>query len=318
MNLMHKTNKEIETEVANIVRSEISLIIEGIFYFCEVVRRNLHLAGRHSSLFSYLVDLGYTRDQAFVRKDAVLLLIELPELKSAFVNRHLTMSSLHHMRQVFRRDQRRRKKEKLEPLTRERKLEVARQLSRESSRDTRRTLAEEFPECHGSRENTRPVAGGKTEILFCCSDDEHKAFEELKDLWGHKNHERSWQVLFADLAYDALKRRKAAMAKPVDMEKVGTPQALSYAEARTSYRNVHVERLVWNRAGNRCEHVDLLIGERCTCTHALQIDHVVPLALGGLDHPDNMRLLCGPHNRYAAWKQGLRRPGVESQWEFRF
>jgi hypothetical protein len=136
MNLAHKTNRQIEEELTRIVKSELSLVIEGVLYFCEVVKRNMHLAGRHSSLFTYLVDKGYTRDQALVRKDAVLLLIELPELKSEFVNRHLSMSALHHMRQIFRRELRRRKKAKLESLSRERKIEVARQVSRESSRDT--------------------------------------------------------------------------------------------------------------------------------------------------------------------------------------
>jgi hypothetical protein len=308
MNFAHKTNKEIEAEVTRIVGSELSLMIEGILYFCEVVQRKLHLAGRHSSLFSYLTNKGYTRDQALVRKDAVLLLLELPELKSDFVNRHLSMSALHHMRQIFRREQRRRKKAKLESLPRARKLEVARQLSQESSRDTRRILAEEFPECHGSRESTRAVAGNRTEIVFSCSAEELQMFEELKDLWGHKNHERSWAVLFADLAFDALKRRKDAMAKSINLEKVGTPQKISYAKARTRYRSVHVQRLVWNRAGHRCEHWDPLTGEHCECTHALEVDHIVPLALGGFDHPDNMRLLCGPHNRFAAWKHGLQQP----------
>ncbi len=145
MNLAHKTNKEIETEITRIVNSEFSLVIEGILYFCELVKRNLHLAGRHSSLFTYLVDKGFSRDQALVRKDAVLLLLELPELKSDFVRRHLSMSALHHMRQVFRREQRRRKKAKLEPLTRERKLEVARLVSRASSRDTRERWPKNFP-----------------------------------------------------------------------------------------------------------------------------------------------------------------------------
>lgn len=185
-----------------------------------------------------------------------------------------------------------------------------------SSRDTRRALAEEFPECHGSKESTRPVAHGQTEIVFCCTDEELKAFEELKDLWGHKNHERSWQVLFADLAFAELKRRKEAMAKSVNLERVGTPEKRPYHEARVAYRSVHVERLVWNRGGGRCEHLDPLTGERCTCTHALEIDHVIPLALGGFDHPENMRLLCGPHNRYAAWKAGLRRPGVQFEMHF--
>ena len=308
MQLAHKSNEELENEITRIVREERSLVTEGVLYFCEVVRRGMHLSGKHSSFFSYLVSKGYTRDQALVRKDAVMLLVELPGLKSPFINGAFTISSLHHMRQVFRREERRLRNDKLPGLTVERKLEVARKLLRESSRDTRRVLAEEFPESHRSTERTRPVADGKTEILFSCTEEELKIFEDLKSIWGHKNHERSWQVLFADLGYEALKRHKDKMARPVDEEKVGTPERMSYQKARTRYRSVHIERCVRNRAGHRCEHRDPLTGERCESTHALEIDHVEALALGGVDHPENMRLLCGPHNRFHAWKDGLRRP----------
>src|SRR5688572_23953873 len=126
MYLAYKSNEEIDNEVTRIAREETTLGIECILYLCGVMRRNLHLAGQHASLFSYLVGKGYTRDQALVRKDAVMLLIELPELKSAFVNRLFNMSTLHYVRQVFRREDRRRKKLKLDTLTRERKLEVTR------------------------------------------------------------------------------------------------------------------------------------------------------------------------------------------------
>jgi hypothetical protein len=308
MLLAHKSNEEIENEIIAIVRKERSLGVEGVLYFCEVVKRRMHLAGKHSSLFSYLIGKGYTRDQALVRKDAVLLLVELPTLVHYFVNAAFTLSSLHYIRQIFRREQRRRRKEKLPELTQERKFEVVRKLLRESTRDTRRMLAEEFPECHLSTERTRPVAGNKTEITFSCTEDELKVYEELKDMWGHKNYERSWQVFFADLGFDALKREKAARAKTIDEEKVGTPEKMSYQKARRRYRSVHVDRLVRNLAGDRCEHRDPVTDERCECTHALQIDHIVALALGGVDHPENMRLLCGSHNRYAAWKQGQHRP----------
>lgn len=37
-------------------------------------------------------------------------------------------------------------------------------------------------------------------------------------------------------------------------------------------------------------------GRRCEATHHLQIDHIVPFALGGSHAPDNPRVLCGAHN----------------------
>jgi hypothetical protein len=240
MHLSHKSNIEIEAELHRIVKRERSAVIESVLYFSEIVKRNIHLSGKHSSLYAYMVNMGFTRDQALVRKDAVQLLLELPQLTTQFINGAFTISSLHHMRQVFRREARRRKKEKLSELTSATKLEVARKLIQESSRDTRRMLAEEFPECHLSIERTRPVADGKTEILFSCDDEELKVFNELKDIYGHKNHERSWQVLFADLAKDALKRHKKLVSRRVDEQKVGTPEYLPICRIKKLERDIEV------------------------------------------------------------------------------
>jgi hypothetical protein len=41
-------------------------------------------------------------------------------------------------------------------------------------------------------------------------------------------------------------------------------------------------------------------GKRCGSTHNLQIDHVVPFARGGAATLQNLRLLCGKHNRLSA------------------
>lgn len=41
-------------------------------------------------------------------------------------------------------------------------------------------------------------------------------------------------------------------------------------------------------------------GNRCGSTDALQIDHIVPVARGGAASMDNLRLLCGYHNRLEA------------------
>ena len=53
-----------------------------------------------------------------------------------------------------------------------------------------------------------------------------------------------------------------------------------------------VKREVWQRDAGRCRYVDPHTGRRCTSRHLLQIDHVLPYALGGCSDPANLRLLC--------------------------
>ena len=53
------------------------------------------------------------------------------------------------------------------------------------------------------------------------------------------------------------------------------------------------------RDGSRCTFVSNA-GQRCPSRHALEYDHVVPLAQGGSTSAENLRLLCPGHNQYEA------------------
>ena len=41
-------------------------------------------------------------------------------------------------------------------------------------------------------------------------------------------------------------------------------------------------------------------GVRCECKHNLNIEHIKPFALGGGHEPENLRVLCRPHNQLMA------------------
>lgn len=57
-----------------------------------------------------------------------------------------------------------------------------------------------------------------------------------------------------------------------------------------------VKEKVWKRDGGKCAFVSQG-GRRCEAVEKLEIDHVLPWALGGpSDDPENLRLLCRKHN----------------------
>ena len=58
-----------------------------------------------------------------------------------------------------------------------------------------------------------------------------------------------------------------------------------------------VRRHVWLRDGGCCCYRDPLSGRRCTSSHLLQIDHLLPVAQGGGPEPSNLNLLCAAHHR---------------------
>ncbi|MFS4460405.1 HNH endonuclease [Bdellovibrio sp. HCB2-146] len=66
--------------------------------------------------------------------------------------------------------------------------------------------------------------------------------------------------------------------------------------------SVQVRRKLWARAEGCCEHIDLSSKQRCSSKFALEEDHIHPVALGGKNNLENLRLLCRAHNSRRAIK----------------
>ncbi|MDE0024719.1 MAG: HNH endonuclease signature motif containing protein [Spirochaetaceae bacterium] len=68
-------------------------------------------------------------------------------------------------------------------------------------------------------------------------------------------------------------------------------------DARSRYIPAPVRREVWRRDQGCCSYVDRYSGRRCSSRYRLEIDHIVPFALGGGEEPGNLRLRCRAHHR---------------------
>ena len=89
----------------------------------------------------------------------------------------------------------------------------------------------------------------------------------------------------------------ARAVRPIPTKSSGaaTPAAKPCASGRAI--SAGVRQQVWQRDGGRCSYVDPQTGRRCNSTHLIEIDHIVPHAMGGGAGPGNLRLLCGAHHR---------------------
>ena len=67
---------------------------------------------------------------------------------------------------------------------------------------------------------------------------------------------------------------------------------------RSRYIPAPVRREVWRRDGGCCSYVDPHSGRRCGSRFLLELDHIVPFALGGSAEPGNLRAYCAAHNRF--------------------
>ncbi len=90
----------------------------------------------------------------------------------------------------------------------------------------------------------------------------------------------------------------ARAVRPIPTKSSGaaTPAAKPCASGRAI--SAGVRQQVWQRDGGRRSYVDPQTGRRCNSTHLIEIDHIVPHAMGGGAGPGNLRLLCGAHHRH--------------------
>ena len=106
----------------------------------------------------------------------------------------------------------------------------------------------------------------------------------------------------------AAKPRVAAGGSTPDRSAGGAGSAGRTSTAKSG-RSIpaEVKREVWRRDQGCCTYVDRHTGRHCGSRFFLEMDHIVPVALGGGAAPGNLRLRCAAHHRF---RHGRRQPSA--------
>ena len=81
-------------------------------------------------------------------------------------------------------------------------------------------------------------------------------------------------------------------------EEVNTPRQQTQSDR--VYISVSEKKTAFKQAGNQCTFISPINGRRCTENHFLQVEHIVPVAMGGSSERENLTVLCACHNRLNA------------------
>lgn len=131
-------------------------------------------------------------------------------------------------------------------------------------------------------------------FTFTANEEIRGLFEQARDLLRHRFPAGGMNEIIGE-----------ALRRLVAQERPGLGSASKRKRAPRSESNRRriprrVEDEVWRRDGGRCAFIGSG-GVRCGETAWLELDHVVPFALGGRsDEPANVRLLCRAHNQSEA------------------
>jgi hypothetical protein len=268
-------NLELESALETCVRDERAATTLVLKYLQEVERRKLFLERGYSSLFAYCTGkLGYSEPEAMLRIQAMRLVRAVPEAEKKIEQGSLSLSVAAKIQSAV----------KVEPT---KAKELVRELSGASKRQAELRLAEIFPEIP-KPEKARAVSEDRVEIRFTVTREEFEIFQKLMDRKAHSNFERKYEQLFTALAKAELKKIEGKQREDASPQRPG--------EVSSRAIPVKLKRAIWKRDEGRCQFKagDKICGER----HGLQLDHITPFALGGPATEENLRLLCGAHNRW--------------------
>jgi hypothetical protein len=144
-----------------------------------------------------------------------------------------------------------------------------------------------------TRDEIEPLTSDLRRIHFTVSRRFMDKLTAARDALSHSRPGASnEQILEAglDLVLAAHAKRNGLVERPL---------ASPRPSKQGRYIPAHVRREVWKRDGGKCQW-RLDSGEICGSTHQLEIDHVQPVALGGIATVEGCRVVCKPHNDLAA------------------
>ena len=327
-------DRELLAQTSNLARVERHLQGAIIDHLGEIEARSLFLRRGFASLFEYAVrELGYSDAAAGRRIAAMRLCADNPHTRERLRDGSLSLSAAAELQWAFDRQRRRvppvaatatppaattptvaalptEPPLVLDAVGRQKLVEEA---AGKSTRQVKRMLADLDPELAAAADRVRPLGNGRYELKALIDAECQRGLEQLTSLLSHVDPRMTVGQLVGRLVREALDRHDPSRRRP----RTGSRPAVSatstaqtrpgcdgYAAAAPKSRAwgraipAAVEQEVWQRDVGRCRYVDPHTGRRCTSRHLLQIDHVLPYALGGGSDPANLRLLCHAHHRH--------------------
>jgi hypothetical protein len=268
-----------------------------LLHLKEVRRRRLYAERGFPNMFSMLVHhFHQSESSANQRLKALDLMIEVPLAEERLISGTLSLSTAAMAQRQIKREE----KISGQKVATEKKVEIVASITGKTMAQAESELFKLLPETATAPKNCeRRVSAQAMRMTLTIPNDVGDMMIRLKELWAHVDPtmdnvevmRRAFKLALAKI--DPARPRQTRGA---------TESAKHRGTKRLKYYGREFDRVLWDRAGARCEYIDEKTGRRCECKFGLQREHVIPLAKGGTSELSNMQLLCATHNRLRARK----------------
>ena len=309
MNLKNLTDEKLLVDADRLHVEERELLTVILHHLKEIETRRLFSSMGYKSLYDFAMKRwGYSEDQAARRISAMRLLKELPEIEEQMASGGLSLANICQAQSLFRMEQK-----LANTFSKAQKIEVLKSLENKTKREAEKIVLSLSSEPAVMRpEKIRPLSEDMSEMRFPVRAEVLEKLEVLKGLLAHSNPHISLSELFEKLcdlgieAWDPGKIKNSALRPapdrgrrvaelslpPNDKGKIKDVPFSAKNKTGRKYIPAPIKRKIWQKAQSQCEN--------CGSKHALEIDHILPKALGGSEQFENFRLLCRLCNQRAA------------------
>lgn len=327
-NLRRLADYELEQSLRALLARSAVTDSEIVLHLAEIERRRLHLRAGFPSLFQYCVgSLSLSESEAYYRIGAARVAAAFPLAFQLLRERKVHLCALTMLRPFLTVDNYQELLEESQGKSKRQLQELLAKRFPACAADLQR----------GAAGQVEPIAEDRFRFEVSLSREAKEKLELARDLISHSNPTGDWAIVI-ERAVDALiekaKKRRFALASSHDPEhahpskdapkpdassavpasKHGEPTSTSTHAATpvtpTTGPSVHeapqrqrvpnqVRREVALRDDLRCSFRSES-GRRCNARAFLQLDHAHPVARGGPNTKENLRVYCAAHNQLMA------------------
>lgn len=301
------SDREVLMRLAQLARSERRLTHLVLCHLLEVEGRELHWQLGYKSLYEYLnKHLGYSEREAYARIQAAQVLKAAPEISEKLEAGVLNLTQLVQVEQGLKQGKR-----TGQVVTPGQTQTLLLKIENKSSFETQKIIACELNQAPVAIQKIKPQKDESVRVEITFTQEQFELLKQVQNELSHVIPENDLAAVIAKLSRIYLRKRSGEKKS----DKVGQDRPPmrrfnrgSLQKTRREYISVTKRRRVFQMAQHCCEYVNPKTQERCSSRFQLQVDHRHPLARGGSNEPNNLRVLCAVHNRREALRWGLIRP----------